>query len=363
SFQFYQDTLVTSEDKNGSESSENGNKSSERPSSPVSKEELEDEVAKAEEAINQVLLMENKKNVEREKNRLARGILVYVKKRKGPKKSVQWKPDKDLEATRYFELDETERVNVTKPFTDMKQMERIDEREHILLSRKLSSDDIMEERTTWRSLIPVDIPGDHVVPGKNSVEKDIQYARERTTLQAIYFNRRMIPDSPSEPDLEIHAYTEPAVIPLHDQTGNAESVISYKDRPWPEPKDYPPGVDPAGMGDESPPQQPQLCQPQQPILMPQQHPAQMMGGPGVVPPYPQGQPIPPGPPYHPMGPFPPGTPTPPFNPMAPHGEWMVSTNHVAFYQPKLVQMHFIHNKIIIVLNACIQTFHVLEVVD
>jgi hypothetical protein len=75
----------------------------------VSKAELEDEVAKAEEAINQVLKMEEKKNVEREKNRLPKGILVYVKKRKVDKKSVSWKPEKDLEATRYFELDETER--------------------------------------------------------------------------------------------------------------------------------------------------------------------------------------------------------------------------------------------------------------
>lgn len=52
---------------------------------------------------------EDKKNVEREKNRIPKGVLVYVKKRKGPKKSVQWKAEKDLETVRFFELDETER--------------------------------------------------------------------------------------------------------------------------------------------------------------------------------------------------------------------------------------------------------------
>lgn len=39
---------------------------------------------------------------------------------------------------RYFELDETERVNVTKTFTDMKQMEKQNEREAFQMARKLS---------------------------------------------------------------------------------------------------------------------------------------------------------------------------------------------------------------------------------
>lgn len=49
----------------------------------------------------------------------------------------------------------------------------------------------MEEKTVWRPLIPIDIDGDLVTPGKNSIEKDIQQTRERTSLQAIYFNRAM----------------------------------------------------------------------------------------------------------------------------------------------------------------------------
>ncbi|XP_014286948.1 serine/threonine-protein phosphatase 1 regulatory subunit 10 isoform X1 [Halyomorpha halys] len=286
---FYQDTLITSEEIK----MEKADSSEEKPSTQekvdleneknesditetLTKEELEDEVAKAEEAIDQVLKLEEKKNVEREKNRLPKGVLVYVKKYKTIKKNVKWKCDKELESIQYFELDETERVNVTKPFMDMKQNERINER--IMLSRKLVSEDIMEEKTPWRPLIPIDVVGDLVIPGKNSIEKETQRARERTTLQEIYFNRSLIPDSPAEPDLEIHAYTEPAIIPLKDQTGNMDSVISYKDKPWPEPKGYPPGTvgSPPQMIIDSPNE---LAQPSQPgipsnNMFPQQFPPQ-----------------------------------------------------------------------------------------
>lgn len=62
--------------------------------------------------------------------------VLVLQKRKGPKKVLKWKTD--LESIRYFELDETERVNVTKTFTDMKQMEKQNEREAFEMARKLS---------------------------------------------------------------------------------------------------------------------------------------------------------------------------------------------------------------------------------
>jgi len=49
----------------------------------------------------------------------------------------------------------------------------------------------MEERTRWKPLIPIDQPPPLVEPGKDSKEKDIQYAREKGILQALYFNRSM----------------------------------------------------------------------------------------------------------------------------------------------------------------------------
>ncbi|XP_014259988.1 serine/threonine-protein phosphatase 1 regulatory subunit 10-like isoform X1 [Cimex lectularius] len=303
-FKFYQDTLITSEDKKDDSKDETILKVDEDTKMEVaeveqfSKEEIEDEVAKAEEAINEVLKREEKKNLERERNRLPKGVLVYVKKEAGVKKGVQWKPEAELEAIKYFELDENERVNVTKAFSDMKQMERINERMH--LSRKLAMEDIMEEKTPWRPLIPIDIEGDLVIPGKNSIEKEIQQARERTTLQAIYFNKSIIPDSPAEPDLEIHAMTEPTIIPLDDQTGNTDSVISYKDKPWPEPKGYEPGT--LSRPSESPPH---LFPPQE-LQQQQQQPPAMMG-----------------PPSFPPGPFPP-VPYSMASGMMPGQEWMVN---------------------------------------
>uniref|UniRef100_A0A0K8SQU9 Serine/threonine-protein phosphatase 1 regulatory subunit 10 n=1 Tax=Lygus hesperus TaxID=30085 RepID=A0A0K8SQU9_LYGHE len=319
-FKFYQDTLITSEDKKDKMDDDfvadtdevKSEVKSEMDEAPLTKEELEDEVAKAEEAIDEVLKQENKKNMEREKNRLPKGVLVYVKKKKGLKKNVVWKMDSELEAVRYFELDETERVNVTKNFTDMKQMERCNER---MMIRKLASEDRMETQIPWRTPPPIDLPNDLVIPGKNSVEKDIQHARERTTLQAIYFNRNMIPDSPAEPDLEIHASTEPTIIPLEDQTGNAESVISYRDKPWPEPKGYESGHLPLQpRGHEMPSMPPSNMMPMMPQeMMPPMGDAMMGPGPPGFPP--QGAPFNPGP--FPMGPNPMMGPGP-----GPGPEWM-----------------------------------------
>ncbi|XP_055639025.1 serine-rich adhesin for platelets [Toxorhynchites rutilus septentrionalis] len=166
------------------------------------------------------------------------GVLV-IHRRKGPKKQLKWKTQDDLEEIRYFELDVTERCNVTKTFTDLKQMERVDERQKYILSRKLQTEDVMVERTAWLPLIVVDNVPPHP-DGVNSVERRLQRDRERTVLQALYFNRHMIPDSPSEPDVEVYSISEPAHIPMEDVTGNPDSVNDFTSMPWPEPKSTPP---------------------------------------------------------------------------------------------------------------------------
>lgn len=53
----------------------------------------------------------------------------------------------------------------------------------------------MEEKTTWQPLIPIDIAPNLVEPGIRSREKDVQYAREKVILQALYFSRTMYVDS------------------------------------------------------------------------------------------------------------------------------------------------------------------------
>ena len=52
---------------------------------------------------------EDESLIEREKNRLPRGVLVFHRGSKGPKKSLKWKAESELESVHFFELDETER--------------------------------------------------------------------------------------------------------------------------------------------------------------------------------------------------------------------------------------------------------------
>lgn len=180
------------------------------------------------------------------------GVLV-IHRRKSAKKSVRWRPQEQLEEVRLFELDETERVNVTKTFTDMKQIERYGERDAFQMARKLQADDVMVEQTPWTHLIEVDdVP---VSPhGNQSKERDIQAARELTCLQALYFSYAMIPDSASEPEMETIKYAEPAVIPLEDAQN---TVNDFTKQGWPEPREAhgginsfngPPSFDPSAFG-------------------------------------------------------------------------------------------------------------------
>ncbi|OXU20592.1 hypothetical protein TSAR_004381 [Trichomalopsis sarcophagae] len=257
-FKFYQDTLETDEDDKtkGDEAKDDKANDAEE---LVKKEKKEDDENEDDEgsrtptpeddfddtkgpnspddpaaAVSEALKKEEQATLENRPIGVLKSVLL-LQKRKGPKKSLKWKTD--LEAIRYFELDETERVNVTKTFTDMKQMEKQNEREAFQMARKLSSEDTMEERTIWKALIPIDLPPPLVEPGKESREKDIQYAREKGILQALYFNRSMIPDSPAEPDEERHPiYMEPKIIPLDDLTGNKDSEKDFTGIPWPEPK-------------------------------------------------------------------------------------------------------------------------------
>lgn len=165
------------------------------------------------------------------------GVLT-IHRRKGPRKSLRWKPQEALEEVRYFELDENERVNVTKTFVDMKQMEREGEREAFLIARKSGVEDIMSEQVPWMPLILVDdVPPSPIIASK---EKDIQTEREKTCLKTIYFNRAMIPDSPLEPDVITYQNIEPKIMPLFDITGNPDAVHDFTNMPWPEPKGSPP---------------------------------------------------------------------------------------------------------------------------
>lgn len=163
------------------------------------------------------------------------GVLVSPNMPRRKKRPIRWRPDEELTEIRFFELDETERTNVTKTsFTEQKQMEHTNEKNAFQLGRKMQSDDTMAEQTTWRSLIIVDNVPDNVNFGCKSREAKIQADREKTVLQEIFF-RHSINDSPHEPDHEVYEHVEPQIIPLEDITGN-DSITNFTDIQWPQPK-------------------------------------------------------------------------------------------------------------------------------
>lgn len=246
---FYQDTLEENESKEDSPKSDGIKKeldTSDDTETSEKKIKLED--AASEDQTRGNVVLESAESPDEPEEEIKRepgpgcgpdgppGVLT-IHRRKGPKKSLRWKPQEALEEIRYFELDETERVNVTKPFVDMKQMDLNNEREAFLISRKANIEDVMTEQIPWGTLILVDDVPEHAIKSK---EKDIQTEREKTCLKTIYFSRAMIPDSPLEPDVIAFQNVEPPTIPLYDITGNTDAIHDFTNMPWPEAKGSPP---------------------------------------------------------------------------------------------------------------------------
>lgn len=138
--------------------------------------------------------------------------------RKKTKKSVTWVEESKLRQFHYFELDETERVNVSKQhnFGDMKTLEIKRERQAVETARRLM-DDRMEEAIPFRAPRRLTLPEALVKRGANSQEKETQKLRQQHTLQEIYFSKEMIPDSPHEADPEQLSSEQPTLIPLEDE--------------------------------------------------------------------------------------------------------------------------------------------------
>lgn len=165
------------------------------------------------------------------------GVLTILK-RKGPKKQLRWRPQESLEEIHYFELDETERTNVSRNSVEAHQSMNEREGDAFLIARKMNADDQMTEQVPWKPLLIVDDVPPHP-EGKESKEKKIQFDREQTCLRAIYFNRFTIPDSPAEPDMEHYQITDPAIIPLDDPNGPPEGIKDLVAYGWPEPRGSP----------------------------------------------------------------------------------------------------------------------------
>jgi len=163
-----------------------------------------------------------------------------IPKRKRAKRSIRWRTDDNLTEVRYFELDENERVNVTKTFNEQKRDEH--DRERMMMRSKVV------EYSEWHTPKLIDnVP--ELPYGSKSLEAAVQAERERNTLQEMFFNNRSMYDTPHEPDPEEYETLEPQIIPLEDVTGNPDSVNNFKDVQWPAPKgEQPQYISQGGFG-------------------------------------------------------------------------------------------------------------------
>ncbi|XP_041664641.1 serine/threonine-protein phosphatase 1 regulatory subunit 10 [Cheilinus undulatus] len=146
-----------------------------------------------------------------------RGEEEQLTKKGKKKKTVHWAEEEQLKHYFYFDLDETERVNVNKikDFGEAAKRELMMDRHTFEMARRLSHD-TMEERVPWSPPRPLTLTGSLVTPGANSTEKLTQRDREMGILQEIFLNKESVPDSPHEPDPEPYEPMPPRLIPLDE---------------------------------------------------------------------------------------------------------------------------------------------------
>ncbi|KAI5607764.1 serine/threonine-protein phosphatase 1 regulatory subunit 10 [Silurus asotus] len=147
-----------------------------------------------------------------------RGEEESLTKKGKKKKSVRWAEEEQLKEYFYFDLDETERVNVNKikDFGEAAKRELMMDRHTFEMARRLSHD-TMEERVPWTPPRPLTLSGCLVTSGSNSSEKMTQRDREMGILQEIFLNKESVPDSPHEPDPESYEPMPPRLIPLDEE--------------------------------------------------------------------------------------------------------------------------------------------------
>jgi protein phosphatase 1 regulatory subunit 10 len=195
-FNFYRDTLVDNEEMKKNEEKEDENEKSN--SSNDNEDDIDIPMDSFVPGVGEGLL---------------KSALVIHRSKNKPKKTVRWIEEEELKKFHFFEMDETERVNVTRiarNFTEMKQIERSEERK--VLKRNLRKDN-MEEKTPWVTPSKIIFTTPPHETGTYSQEAITQDERERTILEVVYFSKTQIPDSAGEPDEPpIRNQDDPAVL-------------------------------------------------------------------------------------------------------------------------------------------------------
>ncbi|KAA8586072.1 hypothetical protein FQN60_007641 [Etheostoma spectabile] len=148
-----------------------------------------------------------------------RGEEESLTKKGKKKKTVHWAEEEQLKNYFYFDLDETERVNVNKikDFGEAAKRELMMDRQMFETARR-TSHDTMEERVPWTPPRPLTLTGSLVIYGANSTEKLTQRDREMGILQEIFLSKESVPDSPHEPDPEPYEPMPPRLIPLDEDS-------------------------------------------------------------------------------------------------------------------------------------------------
>ncbi|XP_053902952.1 serine/threonine-protein phosphatase 1 regulatory subunit 10-like isoform X5 [Malaclemys terrapin pileata] len=152
--------------------------------------------------------------------------------KKGKKKTVSWPEESKLREYFYFELDDTERVNLNKikDFGEAAKREMLKDRQAFETARRLSHS-AMENEVPWVYPKLIDLPSSLVQPGSGSHEKFTQAKREKGILPEIFLFKECIPDSPHEPDPESYEPLPPKLIPLDKRGPNNHKTEELMKQP------------------------------------------------------------------------------------------------------------------------------------